>query len=238
MTAGSEGEPVRGRVPRRLLSADPDHERLIDLLVASRLVTSDAGVVEIAHEALARAWPRLRAWLDDDVEGQRILHHLTGAADAWDSMGRPDSELYRGVRLDPGAAVEGQQDTTLTATEIAFLEATERHEQSEQRAAEERARAQARLIRRLRGVLAGAVGCSWWPWSPAASPSTEGRAEDNAAAAAARADAGGGPARRRPRPGITDDIDDVHAAGRRRRPARRLPGDAEQPARCPGEHPS
>ena len=62
-------------------------------------MTSDDGVVEIAHEALARAWPRLRGWLDDDVEGQRILHHLTGAADAWDALGRPDSELYRGVRL-------------------------------------------------------------------------------------------------------------------------------------------
>ena len=78
VTAGAEGEPVRSRVPRRLLSGDPAHEHLIDLLVASRLVTSDAGIVEIAHEALARAWPRLRAWLDDDVEGQRILHHLSG----------------------------------------------------------------------------------------------------------------------------------------------------------------
>jgi len=80
--------------------SDPNyHEQLIDLLVGSRLVTSDAGVVEIAHEALARAWPRLRAWLDDDLEGQRILHHLTTAAATWDAMGRPDSELYRGVRL-------------------------------------------------------------------------------------------------------------------------------------------
>ena len=62
-------------------------------------VTSDDGVVELAHEALARAWPRLRGWLDDDVEGQRILRHLTAAADTWDAMGRPDSELYRGARL-------------------------------------------------------------------------------------------------------------------------------------------
>src|SRR3712207_5189712 len=95
VTSGAEGEPVRRRVPRRLLSADPAHEDLIDLLVESRLATSDSGVVEIAHEALARAWPRLRDWLEDDIEGQRILHHLTGAADAWDAMGRPDSELYR-----------------------------------------------------------------------------------------------------------------------------------------------
>ena len=62
-------------------------------------MTSDDGVLEITHEALARAWPRLRGWLDDDVEGQRILHHLAAAADAWDTLGRPDSELYRGVRL-------------------------------------------------------------------------------------------------------------------------------------------
>jgi hypothetical protein len=54
---------------------------------------------EIAHEALAREWPRLRDWLDEDVEGQRILHHLATAADSWDALGRPDSELYRGVRL-------------------------------------------------------------------------------------------------------------------------------------------
>ena len=60
---------MRARVPRRLFPADPEHEQLIDLLVGSRLVTSDDGVVEIAHEALARAWPRLRTWLDDDMEG-------------------------------------------------------------------------------------------------------------------------------------------------------------------------
>jgi WD40 repeat protein/DNA-binding SARP family transcriptional activator len=157
VTAGAEGEPVRSRVPRRLLSADADHEHLIDLLVASRLVTSDSGVVEIAHEALARAWPRLTAWLDDDVEGQRVLHHLTGSADAWDAMGRPDSELYRGVRATRALEWKANHDTALTGTEVAFLEATERNEWSEQRASAERSRTQARLIRRLRGVLAVAM---------------------------------------------------------------------------------
>ena len=90
---------MRSRVPRRLVATDTEHEQLIELLVGARLVTSDDGVLEITHEALARAWPRLRGWLDDDVEGQRILHHLSAAADAWDALGRPDSELYRGVRL-------------------------------------------------------------------------------------------------------------------------------------------
>ncbi len=157
VTAGAEGEPVRSRVPRRLLSADPDHEHLIDLLVASRLVTSDAGMVEIAHEALARGWPRLRAWLDDDVEGQRIFHHLTGAADAWDSLGRPESELYRGVRLAQAVDWRTHNDTVLTQTESAFLDAAEQVAETERRSAEQRARQQARLIHRLRGVLAGAA---------------------------------------------------------------------------------
>jgi WD40 repeat protein/DNA-binding SARP family transcriptional activator len=154
---GVEGEPVRSRVPRRLITTDPDHERLIDLLVASRLVTSDDGVVEIAHEALARAWPRLRAWLDDDIEGQRILHHLTSAADAWDTLGRPDSELYRGVRLAQTLDWRARNDTVVTSTETAFLDAAEEVAETEQRSAAERARQQARLIYRLRGVLAGAT---------------------------------------------------------------------------------
>ncbi len=111
VSPGAEGEAVRTRVPRRLIATDAEHDQLVEALVAARLVTSDDGVLEITHEALARAWPRLRGWLDDDVEGQRILHHLVGAADAWDTLGRPDSELYRGVRL--ARALDWQSRTAL-----------------------------------------------------------------------------------------------------------------------------
>ena len=136
----------------------PEHEQLIEMLVDARLVTSDDGVLEITHEALARAWPRLRGWLDDDVEGQRIRHHLSAAADAWDTLGRPDSELYRGVRLAraldwqrrhahrPHRGRDGPSSRRPPATP-----------RPKQQSIAERARAQARLIRRLRIVLAGAV---------------------------------------------------------------------------------
>ncbi len=153
VTHGVEGEPVRSRVPRRLIGSDPEIDQLIDELVAARLVSSDAGVLEVSHEALARAWPRLHAWLEDDIEGQRILHHLTGAADSWDSMHRPDSELYRGVRLAQAIEWRDRQGTHLTDTEVAFLEASAQIAQTEEHAAEERARVQAQMIRRLRGVL-------------------------------------------------------------------------------------
>jgi WD40 repeat protein/DNA-binding SARP family transcriptional activator len=152
-----EGEPMRSRVPRRAVATDAEHERLIELLVSARLVTSDDGVVELAHEALARAWPRLRVWLDDDVEGQRIFRHLAGAADSWDGMGRPDSELYRGVRLSQAVEWRDRARADLTPIEVEFLDAAQRLAETERRSAEDRARHRARSNRRARIMLAGVV---------------------------------------------------------------------------------
>ena len=233
VSSGTQGEPVRARLPRRLFSAEPDHQQLIDLLVGSRLVTSDAGVVEIAHEALARAWPRLRTWLDEDMEGQRIRQHLTTAADGWDTLGRPDSELYRGVRLAQALQWRERADTRLTATELAFLDAAERNEQSERRAEQVRARAQARLIRRLRAVLAVARGPARRRHGcrthglPAAGPGRGQRRRRDRGRDQVR-----GPARR----GECADHRRhrrVDAARRRRRTAGRLARDPEQPAGRP-----
>ena len=152
---GVEGNPVPARLPRRLVVADPAHDRLVDLLVAARLVTSDAGVVVIAHESLTRAWPRLREWLEEDVEGRRTLHHLVTAADAWEDLGRPHSELYRGIRLSRAAAWREDAAPELTTVEGDFLDASAATAADEERAAQERVRVQDRMIRRLRTSLAG-----------------------------------------------------------------------------------
>ena len=157
VSRGTEGEPVRSRLPRRQVVTHPAQDELVDRLVRSRLVTSDDGVVEIAHEALARAWPRLRGWLEDDIEGQRILHHLSATAEAWDSLGRPPSELYRGVRLAQALEWQERPHPDLTATEREFLDAGAALAEAEDRAAAEQAKRQARLIHRLRIVLSGAV---------------------------------------------------------------------------------
>ncbi len=157
VSPGPQGEPVRTRVPRRLVGTDPEQERLIDMLVTARLVTSDDGALEITHEALTRAWPRMRGWLDDDVEGQRIRHHLSAAADAWDALGRPESELYRGVRLGRTLDWRADSGTPLTMNEVEFLGASSRLAETEAQSIVEQARAQARLIRRLRTALTGAA---------------------------------------------------------------------------------
>ena len=154
---GPDGDPVPSRMPRRLVVTGPEHEQLVDLLVGSRLVTSDDGVVQIAHEALAREWPRLRDWLEEDVEGQRILHHLAEAADSWDVLGRPSSELYRGVRLAKAQDWLGRATPTLSDAERDFLDNSEALADAELHNAEDRARQQSLVNRRLRGLLALAV---------------------------------------------------------------------------------
>jgi WD40 repeat protein/DNA-binding SARP family transcriptional activator len=156
----SDGEAVRSRVPRRLVAADDEHDELVELLVDARLVTSDDGVVELAHEALARAWPRLRDWLADDTEGQRIMRHVAVAAEAWDALGRPHSELYRGARLAQALDWREQTSPSLNPTERQFLDTSGAEAADELLAAQQRAEREAaagRRTRRLATVLAGVL---------------------------------------------------------------------------------
>jgi DNA-binding SARP family transcriptional activator/WD40 repeat protein len=148
------GEPVRQRIPRRSVATDEDHTVLIEQLVGARLLSTDGDTVEIAHEALAMAWPRLRSWLDDDVEGLRIMRHLSVAATSWDDLGRPDSELYRGVRQARAVEWRVRATPSLTPVEQDFLTAGAGLAETEQRATEEQVRREHRSNQRLRAGLA------------------------------------------------------------------------------------
>lgn len=151
----TDGDPVRSKLPRRIVSTDAVHEQLIGMLVDARLVTTDDGVLELAHEALVREWPRLRGWLDEDKQGQRILQHLAGTADAWESMGRPDSELYRGVRLAQAEDWASRAGPDLTPVERDFLAASRHLVDGELRAAQQQAATERRGRRRTRRLAAG-----------------------------------------------------------------------------------
>jgi WD40 repeat protein len=152
-----DGTPVPCRVPSRVLLGDPGRARVVALLVRSRLVTAGQDTFELAHEALAHAWPRLQAWLDEDAAGQRTLRHLAAAADGWDSLGRSPSELYRGARLDAALEWREAAQPDLTELERAFLDASLEAAASESRAQGERALRDARQNRRLRALLAAAL---------------------------------------------------------------------------------
>lgn len=121
--------------------------RTLSTLAGARLLTVDRGQVRLAHEALLVAWPRLRAWIDDDRQVLRARSRLAEAARQWGESGWHDDALYRGVQLD-AAVSAGLGGQALTAEEHAFLDASVA-EQARQ------ARDRRRSVRRLRTLAAG-----------------------------------------------------------------------------------
>jgi WD40 repeat protein/DNA-binding SARP family transcriptional activator/energy-coupling factor transporter ATP-binding protein EcfA2 len=157
LTLAPDGEPLRSAVPRGAIPADAAHELLVERLVRARLVTADADVLDLAHETLARAWPRLRGWLDDDLEGQRILRHLSTAAESWHAMGRPDAELYREDRLGRATAWQAASGADLTAHEADFLARSREVAEAAAAEVDRAAAAQRRRHRRAVGMVATAT---------------------------------------------------------------------------------
>ena len=153
----SEGEPMCSRVPLRTVLGGDNMHGILARLLEARLVTSSREMVELSHESLVRAWPRLREWLDDDVAGQRVLQHLAHAADAWDDLGRPDDELYRGGRLQTALDWRDGHQPALTDIEEAFLDASFDRATTERRHLEQRIAADERRTRRLRRIVAALV---------------------------------------------------------------------------------
>jgi hypothetical protein len=97
-------------------------------LIDARLVTAGKDTVEITHETLLTAWPRLRRWLTDDRAGLRIHRDLTDAARDWQHEGRDPGRLFRGTRLAVARDWAARHGQDLNADERAFLDAS-RHEQ-------------------------------------------------------------------------------------------------------------
>ncbi|MET8682932.1 hypothetical protein ABZV77_01850 [Streptomyces sp. NPDC004732] len=81
-------------------SGPADVRTVLDALARARLITLDTETVELTHEALLQAWPRLRHWIDEDRAGLLLRQRLSDAATAWDREHRDPGALYRGTRLD------------------------------------------------------------------------------------------------------------------------------------------
>lgn len=115
--------------------------RVLDRLAAQRLVVIGEDSVEVAHEALIRAWPRLRRWLTDDRDGILVHRRITDATRVWRAAGRDPDLLYRATQLDQAVAWADQphRAATLNADEREFLDAAVRLRHKQVRARRRRA---------------------------------------------------------------------------------------------------
>ncbi|MFI2431630.1 hypothetical protein [Streptomyces sp. NPDC018960] len=128
---GEDTQATRRRGTRRQLaqeSSDPGKtEESLEALVRARLVTLDADTVEITHEALLHAWPRLRDWIDEDRGGNLLRQRLEEDGRAWEDSHRDSSLLYRGSRLEQAHNwAKAAGDTFLTRGAVEFLAASVR----------------------------------------------------------------------------------------------------------------
>ncbi|MFE3553014.1 AAA family ATPase [Streptomyces kronopolitis] len=128
---GEDTQATRRRGTRRQLaeeSADPRRTaESLEALVHARLVTLDAEAVEITHEALLHAWPRLRDWIDEDRNGNLLRQRLEEDGRAWEGAHRDTSLLYRGSRLEQARTwAQSAGDTFLTRNAKEFLAASDR----------------------------------------------------------------------------------------------------------------
>lgn len=160
IAVGDGSDDTRRRVPKsELTGGGGQTETVLNRLVATRLVTVDRntegnGTVEIAHEALLRAWPRLTNWLSEDRTSLVVHRRLTDATNTWLRLERDDGSLYRGAQLaDIRAWLDERDDrrASLTDLELEFVTASE--------IAEDAAREAIRRnnLRLRRGVAALAV---------------------------------------------------------------------------------
>ena len=153
-----EGDAVtRRRVTLTELAAlpDPRVRAVVEPLADARLLSLDAGYVEVAHEALFREWPRLRAWLEEHAAARAVQHRLSVATAEWDEGGREQAELWRGSRLSAGLDFAAAYPDEVTTLEREYLDAGQAQLDTERRDAEERAATATRQNRRLRWLLAG-----------------------------------------------------------------------------------
>ena len=166
VTLGEGTEDTRRRVRRSELAAAElaSADAVIDAFGRHRLLSFDRDpasrepTVEIAHEALLRAWTRLRGWIDEARDDLRTRDALAASAAEWNDAGRDESFLLRGARLE---SLDGWTATTnvdLTSTQEQYVAASVKRRDEEAAAEEARRTREAALerrsSRRLRGLVA------------------------------------------------------------------------------------
>jgi WD40 repeat protein len=164
LVAIGEGTDARRRVRRSELAADEATHAVIEAFGRHRLLSFDRDPatrepsIEIAHEALLRAWTRLRRWVDEARDDIRTEHQLSLAASEWDAGGQDPSFLVRGARLERFASwaeITSVSPSSLGASYLAAAGRQRDEEVAAARAAQKRERnLERRSLRRTRALVA------------------------------------------------------------------------------------
>lgn len=115
------------RERRELESLFPDGDAgVIDALVNARLLTVyEEGRVEIVHESLLAAWPRLVQWQTQDADGVVMREHLRQASELWEECGRSEEMVWSGNAYREYEVWRARYPGALSAREEEYARAME-----------------------------------------------------------------------------------------------------------------
>ena len=163
VTLGEGVEDTRRRVlltELRSLSLDANQlDDLIQTFAAYRLLTLDhdpitrTPTVELAHEALIRAWLRLRGWLDESRADIRLQRLLAASAAEWQNAKQDSGFLMSGARLTQFEDWVAKTQLTFTADERTFLDASLAQRDRQATAEQQRRTREKKLEHRSRNFL-------------------------------------------------------------------------------------
>ncbi|QHN32095.1 hypothetical protein GII32_18440 [Gordonia amarae] len=117
-----EDTVTRRVVPLADLTADGEPRiELVERFAAARLLTVSLDNVQVTHEALLTAWPRLTTWIEEDRERLLLVRRLRWLSEVWDANGRLDDLLPGAARLQMFDELVG--DSALDQTSRDYLDA-------------------------------------------------------------------------------------------------------------------
>lgn len=150
VTIDEAAQETRNRVSRRSLSAIADGaamSRAIDAFAAARLVAFDADpvsglpTVQVAHEAIFRAWPRLEEWIDATRGARHSQRRLGTAVTDWVEHDRDADYLASGRRLAEFQSLDADGQLALIPIEREYVAASRHRDDAARRTRSRRRRA-------------------------------------------------------------------------------------------------
>ncbi len=125
---GTRRYATRAELDARAADRPETVARALEVYAQARLVQCEGdpstGTWTVSHEALARAWERLRKWLDAGREDRALHEQLAAAAKQWEAVGRRAELLWRGTLLLELVRWRELYDDVLTPTERSFADAS------------------------------------------------------------------------------------------------------------------
>jgi hypothetical protein len=133
------------------------------------VVHDNPRIVEVAHEALLRKWPRLRAWLDEAREFLIGKQQLENDLSDWESASEADKSaaLLTGLKLSRMRAWLAERPQQLTPEMRAFGQASIEQAEAEQKRQQRQRRIITRVSIAAAVVLACFAGFALYQWRAA-----------------------------------------------------------------------